>query len=308
MRILLAVSGGIDSMYMAERALSDGALFASWAKDLEFAVANCNFHLRDEESDGDTAFVREWCTERHVALFIKDFNTLAYAKEHGVSVEMAARELRYGWFASLCKDEGFDAVAVAHNADDNAETLILNLLRGCGTNGLRGMSKDSGEFPSRILRPLLETSRKEISDWMLQGGKKWREDSSNQETIFKRNKLRHLVLPVFEQINPSYLKTLSADMQRVAQVDDIARDYYARAAAVCLLEDGASVDLKRLRTFKHWEYLVYRFTQGRLNADGLFRLQEAIRSGRELGGKRFGPYKVLKSKLLLVEKSDKQEL
>lgn len=308
MRILLAVSGGIDSMYMAERALSDGALFASWSKDLEFAVANCNFHLRDEESDGDTAFVREWCTERHVALFIKDFNTLAYAKEHGVSVEMAARELRYGWFASLCKDEGFDAVAVAHNADDNAETLILNLLRGCGTNGLRGMSKDSGEFPSRILRPLLETSRKEISDWMLQGGKKWREDSSNQETIFKRNKLRHLVLPVFEQINPSYLKTLSADMQRVSQVDDIARDYCTRAAAVCILEDGASVDLRKLRTFKHWEYLIYRFTQGRLNADGLFRLQEAIRSGRELGGKRFGPYKVLKSKLLLVEKSDKQEL
>lgn len=308
MRILLAVSGGIDSMYMAERALSDGVLFASWAKDPEFAVANCNFHLRGSESDGDTGFVRDWCNERHVALFVKDFDTLGYAKEHGVSVEMAARDLRYGWFASLCKDEGFDAVAVAHNADDNAETLILNLLRGCGTNGMRGMSKDSGEFPSRILRPLLETSRKEISDWMQQEGKIWREDSSNSETVFKRNKLRHLVLPVFAQINPSYLKTLSADMQRVSQVDDIARDYCTIAAAVCILEDGASVDLRKLRTFKHWEYLIYRFTQGRLNADGIFRLQEAIRSGRELGGKRFGPYKVLKSKLLLVEKSGKQEL
>ena len=258
MKLLLAVSGGIDSMYMAERALR-GALS-------DFAVAHCNFRLRGEESDGDERFVREWCSSHGVPLYVKVFDTAEYASSHGISIEMAARELRYEWFAELCESEGFEAVAVAHNADDNAETLMLNLLRGCGGRGLRGMSADSGEFPRRVLRPQLGVSRAEIRSWMESEGLSWREDSTNADTSFKRNNLRSKVMPVFAEINPSYLRTFAADMERFAQVDDIAEDYYRQAAAECVLPDGA-IDLKKVVTYKHWEYLLFRFTEGRLNAD-----------------------------------------
>jgi len=302
-KILLAVSGGIDSMYMAERALR-GALSANYTQlsaesPEDYAIAHCNFHLRGEESDGDEAFVRSWCAAHEVKLFVKDFDTTAYAASRGISIEMAARGLRYGWFEQLCLEEGFDAVAVAHNADDNAETLMLNLLRGCGSRGLRGMSADSGEFPRRILRPLLGTSRAEILSWMQENSLSWREDSTNSDTAYKRNNLRKKVMPVFAELNPSYLRTLSADMERFAQVDDIAEDYYLEAAKVCILPDGA-IDLKKVITFKHWEYLLFRFTEGHLNADGLLRLKNSLASGRPMGGKIFGPYIVRKGKLRLM--------
>ena len=294
MKLLLAVSGGIDSMYMAERSLR-GDLFPS----CDFAVAHCNFRLRGEESDGDEAFVRQWCSKRGVLCFVRAFDTAGYASSRGISIEMAARELRYSWFAELCVSEGFDAVVVAHNADDNAETLLLNLLRGCGSRGLRGMAPDSGELPRRVLRPLLSVPRAEIRAWMEAEGLSWREDSTNTDTAFKRNKLRSMVMPVFAEINPSYLRTLAADMERFAQVDDIAEDYYQQALSECVLPDGA-IDLKKVVTYKHWEYLLYRFTEGHLNADGLLRLKKSVASGRPLGGKIFGPYKVRKGKLRLI--------
>ena len=182
MRILLAVSGGIDSMYMLNRAseLFPGA---------SFAVANCNFSLRGEEADLDSQFVVNWCSEHGLQCFTRKFDTTEYAVRKGISIEMAARELRYAWFSELCSEEGFDAVAVAHNANDNAETLILNLLRGTGTKGIRGMSG------SRILRPLLGISREEIRRWMEGHGCSWREDSTNRDTAIARNKVRHVILP-----------------------------------------------------------------------------------------------------------------
>ena len=131
--LLLAVSGGIDSMCMAD-------LFLHAEPSVPFAVAHCNFRLRGEESDGDEALVRGWAEENGVRFFSTAFDTEAYADEHGISIEMAARDLRYGWFAELCREHGFAGVAVAHNANDNAETLMLNLLRGSGMKGLTGMS------------------------------------------------------------------------------------------------------------------------------------------------------------------------
>ena len=134
MKVLLAVSGGIDSMCMADMFCRAGG---------EYAIAHCNFHLRGAESDADAEFVEKWAETHGVPFFRADFDTAAYASEHGISIEMAARELRYGWFARIAAEEGFDAVAVAHNANDNAETLILNLLRGTGLRGLRGMLVES---------------------------------------------------------------------------------------------------------------------------------------------------------------------
>ena len=248
MRILLAVSGGIDSMYLANRApeLFPGA---------RFAVVHCNFALRGTESDGDEAFVREWSARHGLDCVVERFDTRAYAAQHGVSIEMAARELRYAWFAQLCRERGFDAVAVAHNADDNAETLLLNLLRGTGTRGLRGM----GDRPG-IVRPLLDTPRAAIRSWMEEHGCTWREDSTNADSTPRRNRIRNEVFPVFARINPAFVRTLGEDMQRIAQVDDIADAWFRSVREGLTTEDGA-VRIPAVLALEHWEYALWRLLE-----------------------------------------------
>ena len=149
MKVLLAVSGGIDSMCMADMFGRGGG---------ECAVAHCNFHLRGADSDADAELVERWAQAHGMRFFRADFDTASYASEHGVSIEMAARELRYAWFAQVAAENGFEAVAVAHNANDNAETLILNLLRGTGLHGITGMAYDrplpGGMYPENCLAPL----------------------------------------------------------------------------------------------------------------------------------------------------------
>ena len=253
MRILLAISGGIDSMYLANKAseLFPGACFAA---------AHCNFQLRGEESDGDERFVREWCTANGLELFVRRFDTKAAAAERGISIEMAARDLRYEWFGELCAANGFDALATAHNANDNAETLILNLLRGTGSKGLRGISDGRCLVPSvRILRPMVGLSRKEIEKWMRQNGCGWREDSTNREPVVKRNIIRNEVFPVFERINPRFIDTLNADMKRFAQVDDIAEDYFLSVKDSVTDRQGIRIDA--ILKLKHWEYVLWRFLE-----------------------------------------------
>lgn len=278
MKILLAVSGGIDSMYMLERAC-ERALFNY---DVEtFAVAHCNFALRGNDSEQDEEFVQKCCESKNLPLFSTRFDTAAYAGSHKISIEMAARELRYEWFATLCRNEGFDAVAVAHNADDNAETFFLNLIRGCGTNGLKGMKIDSGEFPHRILRPLLGTSREEIEAYMNAHHLEWREDRTNAEDIYKRNSLRHNVLPVLKSLNPAFLKTLSKDMSNIKAVDDIAEDYY--------MDNRDKVhDIKSLMSVKHWKYVLYReLSRFGFSDDTWNRLCALLTSGSTVSGKTF---------------------
>lgn len=266
-------------MYMANRAL-ESALFPSLHVE-KWAVAHCNFHLRGEESDGDEEFVRQWCADHDVEFFCTGFDTVSYARECGLSTEMAARELRYDWFAELCSQNGFDAVVVAHNSDDNAETLLLNMLRGCGSRGMRGMSEDSGEFPRRVLRPLLQTSREEILNFMATRGLSWREDRTNAEDIYKRNLLRHRVLPVFKDINPAALRTLSQDMAHIREVDDIASDYYMEHRR----KVGCFTDLFKL---KHWKYILYRELEARGFGQGVYSdLCALLESGRPASGKRF---------------------
>lgn len=273
MKILLAVSGGVDSMYLANRARE---LFPGSC----FAVAHCNFRLRGAESDGDEAFVREWCKEKGMPLYVNGFDTREYASSRGISIEMAARDLRYEWFAKICSEEGFDAVAVAHNANDNAETLMLNLLRGTGSKGLRGMSQTR----AGILRPLLGTSRTEIETWMKAKGLKWREDSSNNVNDVKRNIIRNEVFPIFSRINPSFMSTLNRDIEHFSLVDDIAEDYFRSSGLN--MDDG--VDLRELKSFKHWEYLLFRLLEPyNLSEETFGKLIELLKSDRTVSGKVF---------------------
>ena len=289
--ILLAVSGGIDSMYLANRAseLFPGALLA---------LAHCNFCLRGEESDGDEAFVRQWCRERGMECHVKRFDTLGYAEAHGLSTEMAARELRYGWFAQLCSEYGYEATAIAHNADDDAETLMLNLIRGTGLRGISGM----GERPG-IVRPLLRTSREEIRKWMLEHGCSWREDSTNAQSLYKRNVLRNEIFPRLRDLNPSLTATLCEDMERFAQAGAIVEDYWLDARERVLCGDG-SIDLRALLGLKHWEYVLWRLLEVSGIRKGEFEdLRDTLRSGRQIGGKRFGPVVATSTRLDLCATS-----
>ena len=187
-----------------------------------FAVAHCNFGLRGPESDADEAFVREQAARYNIPCHVKRFDTEAFASTQGISIEMAARRLRYHWFGELCREYGYEAVAVAHNANDNAETLILNLLRGTGLKGITGMKAEGfipdpefGDIPLR--RPLLEMTREEIEVFAREHGLSWREDSTNAQSAYKRNKIRNQVFPIFATINPSFIQTLNRDMDRFAE-------------------------------------------------------------------------------------------
>ena len=211
--LLLAVSGGIDSVCLTEKVRLEGG---------PFAMAHCNFGLRGAESDADEAFVRSLAASAGVICHVKRFDTEAFASAEGISIEMAARRLRYHWFGELCREFGYSGVAVAHNANDNAETLLLNLLRGTGVRGILGM-KASGFLPDPdfadipLLRPLLGMTRDEIEAFAAEHGLSWREDATNAQNDYKRNKIRNLVFPVFREINPRFVETLNRDMERFGE-------------------------------------------------------------------------------------------
>ena len=253
--ILYAVSGGIDSMCMAEKARLGGG---------PFAIAHCNCALRGAESDADEALVRSWAGRYGIVCHVRRFETASYAEKKGISIEMAARELRYRWFGELCREHGYEAVAVAHNADDNAETMMLNLLRGSGVKGLLGM-RPEGFLPDPayrdipLLRPLLGLSRSEIAAFVAGHGVPYREDSTNAENDYKRNKLRNQVFPLFREINPSVLDALSRDRAHLGEVESIAEAYFqANKEAVW---DGTSIDLTALTALSHPDYVLYRLLE-----------------------------------------------
>ena len=296
-QILLAVSGGIDSMYMANRA---SELFP----EAHFAVAHCNFQLRGKESNDDEEFVENWCKGHHIKCFVKRFDTREFAAEQGISIEMAARQLRYEWFEQLRTELGFDAIATAHNACDNAETLILNLLRGTGIKGICGMSSTE-----RIIRPLLGIERYEIENWMNSQGLSWREDSSNGQSIYKRNLIRREIFPLFEQLNPSYVKTLNSNMERFAQVGSIADDYIETVRNTALQPDG-HIDLHKLLEFKHWEYALWALLKGSgISSSEFADLTACIKAGRQIAGKCFGPVIGITNSLIInSQKREKREI
>ena len=210
-RIVLAISGGIDSMVLADLLLKAKA---------DFVVAHCNFHLRGEESNGDEQFVRDYAERNGLKLFVKQFDTTGYAKEHGVSIEMAARELRYAWFEELRQQLGYDYIAVAHHADDQLETFFINLLRGAGIRGLKGMQPVNGH----IIRPLLDFSREEIHQYAIENGIKWREDHTNAETQFLRNKIRHELLPVIDGISKEGRASILKSISHLASENELYRE------------------------------------------------------------------------------------
>ncbi len=210
-KVLAAVSGGVDSMVMLD-ALIHCQL------DLEIAVAHVNFNLRGQESDADTRMVREWCTDHKITMYEESFQTTEYATENGISIEMAARELRYNWFYTLMAEHNFDFLAIAHNANDNAETLLLNLTRGCGIEGIGGIKEKVQIQPEQyIIRPLMAYSRKQIEKYALKFKVPYRTDSTNLLSDYSRNRIRNEIFPHLEKINPSVITTFNRNIRHFQQ-------------------------------------------------------------------------------------------
>ena len=210
-KLILALSGGIDSMVLADMLLHSKA---------DFVLAHCNFHLRGEESDGDEKFVRDYAERKGLTLYVKQFDTLNYAEEHKLSIEMAARELRYAWFEELRQQLNYDFIAVAHHADDQLETFFINLLRGAGIRGLKGMQKVNGH----IIRPLLDVPRAEIQQYAEEHHLEWREDHTNAETLYLRNKIRHELLPVIDGISKEGRSAILKSINHLASENELYRE------------------------------------------------------------------------------------
>lgn len=202
-KVLVALSGGADSVALL-RVLTDLGYLCE--------CAHCNFHLRGEESDRDEWFVRSLCQELQVPLHVKHFETESYAKEKQVSIEMAARELRYAWFEELRKETEAVVIAVAHHRDDSVETFLLNLIRGTGINGLKGIQSKNGN----IVRPLLETSREDILDYLAHLKQDYVTDSTNLQDEYMRNKIRLNLLPIMKEMNPSIMESIQETAQKLA--------------------------------------------------------------------------------------------
>ena len=280
---LLAVSGGMDSMCMLD-------LFSKTLSASDYAVAHCNFSLRGEASDGDQALVETRAHELGVRCFVKRFDTEEYARANGISIEMAARDLRYAWFAELCAEHGYDVLAVAHNANDNAETLMLNLLRGTGLNGLHGMAQLTPMGRQyTVFRPLLEYTRKQIEGYVLAHRVPYRHDSSNFESDYKRNKIRNEAFPVFEKINPSFVRTLNREIGYFAEAGSIVEDWCrSQLSNVISCDNASSINISALLSTPHWRYLLYYILSPYgFNQQTLASIESLLTSSRTISGKRF---------------------
>jgi tRNA(Ile)-lysidine synthase len=224
-KLILALSGGIDSMVLADLLMKT---------KVEFVAAHCNFHLRGEESDGDDWFVRKFAEKRGIQCFVKHFETEKYAAKHGISIEMAARDLRYAWFEQLRQQLGYDKIAVAHHADDQAETFFINLLRGAGLNGLKGMKPQNGV----VIRPLLWASREQIRKYAVENHIVWREDHTNVESVYLRNRIRNQLLPVFDELQPKARQGLYKSLEHLSAENELYRALLKEKLAQIVERDG----------------------------------------------------------------------
>lgn len=282
---LLAVSGGADSVSL---------LHAFHSLHLKACVLHCNFSLRGAESDADEQFVRQLCKNFSMDCHIRQFDTARQARENGLSIEMAARELRYAWFREMKQTLNMDYIVVAHHADDVAETVLINLCRGTGIKGLTGIQPVNGD----ILRPLLECSREEILTYLAEHQLDYRTDSSNHSLDYVRNKIRHQVIPVFKEINPAFLNTVAENCTALKETEQIYRYALQQLREEVLKQEGDEMllDISRILSSPAPYTLLYEI----LKPYGFNKSQirDILNSHDAIPGKQFtaGAYRLVKDR------------
>ena len=273
-RILVGLSGGADSMALLQILLQLG---------YHCQAAHCNFHLRGEESDRDEAFVRQWCLERGVPLQVIHFETHQTAREEKISIEMAARQLRYQWFQSLLEENHLDYLAIGHHADDSVETFFLNLTRGTGIRGLSGIQYRNGH----IIRPMLDLSRADIEAYCTHNHLEFVNDSTNAEEHYLRNKIRHSVVPVLKSINPAFLETMQGNMQRMMEMGELLNETTEnfRREAVATEGEHTLISIKKIEETPHKKLILFEVLNAYgFNAttiDNLLKCLEESKIGRQ---------------------------
>lgn len=247
-KLLLAVSGGIDSIVMA-------TLFKALGYNI--ALAHCNFSLRCSESDGDEDFINTYAEKNNTPVHTTRFDTVSFASDNKVSVQMAARQLRYSWFNELLEKHGYDYLLTAHHLDDQIETFLINFTRGTGLEGLTGIPQQNG----RVIRPLLPFSRTEIEQYAQEVGLEWREDSSNASDKYLRNKLRHDIVPVLKKLNKDFGKSFASTTEHLQQslslVQDAAVMVYKEV--VTEKENQKHINLQQLLRLPNYKAYLYQW-------------------------------------------------
>ncbi|KAB8153513.1 tRNA lysidine(34) synthetase TilS [Kordia sp. TARA_039_SRF] len=220
-KLLIAISGGLDSVVLSK---------LLHELNYSLAFAHCNFQLRDNESDDDEIFVKELGDKLNVNVHTKKFETEAFANREKMSIQMAARKLRYEWFQELTTTFQYDYILTAHHKDDALETFIINLSRGTGIEGLTGIPERNGN----IVRPLLSFTREEIQAYAKQQQLQWREDSSNASTKYLRNKIRHEIVPLLQELHPTFMDNFEATQEHLRGSNTIIQDYIQQLKAQLL--------------------------------------------------------------------------
>jgi len=244
--LFLAVSGGMDSMVLLH-------LFQQL--DYEIAVLHCNFSLRDLESDGDAEFLNEYCENQQIPLFIKKFDTNQFAKEAKLSIQVAARKLRYDWFYEQLEEKEFGYLLTAHHLEDSLETFLINLTRGTGLEGLTGIPIQN----DKIIRPLLPFSRAEIEDYIRENNLQWREDSSNASDKYFRNKVRHAIVPVLKELNPNLLSSFQNTVQNLQQAQSLVEDASKLVFQMVVQEENNQMKINLIELLKLPNYPAYLY-------------------------------------------------
>ena len=247
-KILLTVSGGVDSVVMAH-------LF--YCADIGFGIGHCNFKLRGEDADKDEVFVRRLAQELGVAFHCVSFNTNEYATTHKLSVQMAARKLRYDWFEKIRYENKYRYIATAHHKNDSVETMLINLTRGTGIRGLHGIlpKKDN------LIRPLLFAEKTDIIEYARKNDLTYRTDISNASVKYDRNFIRHKIIPLFQELNPVFIKNLGETGNKLKATEQFF-DFFLeeiRKEVVSTESDITAIDTKKLRRYPFTELLLFEF-------------------------------------------------
>jgi len=248
--LLVACSGGVDSVVLAHLCVKAG---------FQAALAHCNFNLRGSESDGDEVFVKDLAKELGIACFVKRFNTEQYAKSERISIQMAARELRYQWFDEILDAKGYDYLLTAHHADDNLETFLINLSRGTGIDGLSGIPIING----KVVRPLLNFSQDGIMAYAHNEDLHWREDSSNAEHKYLRNKIRHEIVPKLKELHPTFLQNFLNTQNNLEQTKDLATNHLNEIKSQLFLQRNGDIqicitELEKLKPMDAYLYGLFK--------------------------------------------------